>query len=170
MKNVIYLLLITLLFAACKKDKIEHKSDFQNSYNAWMDFKKASSNSYRYTVATSSWIGLNSETTVTVQSGKIVHRTYIAKGPDANIPSTVVTYEQWEEDEAAVNSHTSGFAAVTLDEIYRQAEQEWLVKRADATISFEAKNNGMVSTCGYVLKGCMDDCFMGIRITVIEKI
>ncbi|SHL66035.1 hypothetical protein SAMN05444266_104309 [Chitinophaga jiangningensis] len=173
MKNVIYttvLLLTSLLFVACKKDKIEYKSDFQKSYNAWIDFKKATGNSYRYQVTTVSWTGLSTATTITVQSGKIMHRSYVAKGPDRNQPSAIVIYEQWEEEEAAINTNTGGFKAVTLDEIYQQAQQEWLVKRSDADVYFEAKNNGMLSNCGYVLKGCADDCFRGIIITSIEKI
>jgi len=40
-------------------------------------------------------------------------------------------------------------------------------KRKDASVYFEAKNNGMISSCGYVQDGCMDDCFNGINIASI---
>ncbi|MBC9931041.1 hypothetical protein [Chitinophaga qingshengii] len=173
MKNNIYvlvLLLTSLLFVACKKDKIEYKSDFQNSYKAWLNFKDANANSYRYKVTSGSWTGESTETTITVQSGKIVHRSFIAKGPNGNRPPEIVTYEQWEEDEAAINSKTNGFKAVTMDEIYERARQEWLVKRSDGKVYFEAKNNGMMSSAGYVPDGCQDDCFRGINIASIEKI
>lgn len=173
MKNNIYalvLLLTSFLFVACKKDKIEYKGDFQDSYKAWLNFKDASANSYRYKITSGSWTGLSTETTITVQSGKIVRRSYIAKGYKDNRPPEIVTYEQWEEDEAAINSSVNGFKAVTLDEIYERARQEWLVKRSDGKVYFEAKNNGMISSCGYIPNECIDDCFTGVHIASIEKI
>ena len=60
--------------------------------------------------------------------------------------------------------------ALTLDEIYSKAKNEWLVKRKNVTNYFEAKNDGLISTCGYVEKGCVDDCFAGITIKSIQSL
>lgn len=52
---------------------------------------------------------------------------------------------------------------------FKKSAKEWL--RADPEqnmIYFEVKNRGMISTCGYVKKGCMDDCFTGIKISNIS--
>lgn len=58
----------------------------------------------------------------------------------------------------------------TLDEVYEKAKNDWLLKKPDVTTYFETKNNGMISTCGYVPDGCADDCFRGIEITFIESL
>jgi hypothetical protein len=55
-----------------------------------------------------------------------------------------------------------------LDEIYEKARSNWLKKRGNAKTYFEAKNDGLISSCGYAEDGCQDDCFNGINITSIE--
>ncbi|NML36795.1 hypothetical protein HHL17_06255 [Chitinophaga sp. G-6-1-13] len=175
MKNNIYTLILLLtcaLFVACKKDKIEYKGDFQRSYNTWMNFKDATGNSYRYKTTFGSWTGYGTEMTVTVKAGKIVHRSYVAKHYDnrGSQPPQIVIDKTWDEDETTLNTHTGVSKSMTLDEIYEKAQQEWLIKRSDAKVYFETNNSGMISNCGYVPDACVDDCFNGISITLIEKI
>ena len=69
-----------------------------------------------------------------------------------------------------MNTHVNGGTSLTLDEIYEKARTEWLLKRKDATSYFEAKNDGMISSCGYVNNNCADDCFVGITINLIERL
>lgn len=166
------LLLTGILFVACKKDKIEHQGDFKRSYNTWLDFKSASSDSYRYKIVSGSWTGFANEMMVTVKAGKVVHRAFVAQhyGDRSTQPPQLIIDRTWEEDEMTLNSHTEVPKAMTLDEVYETARQEWLIKRDRAKAFFEANNNGMISNCGYVPDGCMDDCFTGISITLIEKI
>jgi hypothetical protein len=77
----------------------------------------------------------------------------------------------WTENENEINTHREmAAAAITLDEVYEKARTEWLIKRKDVNVYFETKNNGMISSCGYVNKGCMDDCFNGIRIAYIQPL
>ncbi|MGY5355583.1 hypothetical protein [Wenyingzhuangia sp. IMCC45467] len=57
-----------------------------------------------------------------------------------------------------------------MDEIYEKAKQDWLIKRKEVLVYFETDNNGLISTCGYVPKNCMDDCFLGITIKSIEAL
>jgi hypothetical protein len=163
------LLLIATLFTACKKDKIEYKSDFEKSYRAWLNFKTASGNSYSYQVSTSSWTNFQTFTKITVSNGQVTGRTYMARS--TNPPSEAVTiHEQWEEDQNTLNTHQNAAATLTLDEIYDQAKTVWLKKRTDADFYFEANNDGMISTCGFVPDGCQDDCFSGINIDFIQKL
>ncbi|MBA6153817.1 hypothetical protein [Gelidibacter maritimus] len=77
---------------------------------------------------------------------------------------------EWTENENELNSHESSIAAdaLTLDQIYNKAETDWLIKRKNSTSYFESKNNGLISTCGYVEKDCMDDCLVGITIKSIN--
>src|SRR5690606_27029376 len=79
---------------------------------------------------------------------------------------------EWIENEDEINSHQQGSAAkaITLDEVYETAKNNWLVKRENAKIYFENKNDGMISTCGYIEDGCQDDCFTGITIEYIEAL
>ncbi|MBO9730256.1 MAG: hypothetical protein J7623_16570 [Chitinophaga sp.] len=172
MKANIYfflLLLTSTVFISCKKDTIAYQKDFNRSYDAWAGFKAASGNSYRYTVSSASWTGFSTETTITVKEGKVVQRAYIAKAVDRTNPPIRIV-EEWTENAAQLGSHANGYALRTLDDIYREAKDDWLQKRGNVKTYFEATNNGMISSCGYVENGCMDDCFRGITIRSIEKI
>ncbi len=172
MKNRYYLftaVLMGLLFASCKKDDIAYNNDFERSYRALANYKASTGNSYRYTVNTSSWIGATSQTIITVESGRVTHRSYVLKS-FANNSNMLVVREEWTENETTLNTHSNGAATMTLDEIYEKAKTEWLLKRKDATTYLETENDGMISLCGYVPDNCADDCFTGIHISLIEKL
>lgn len=159
-----------LLFTSCKK--IEYANSFEKSYQEWLSFKKISGNSYRYTVLRSSWIGLSWQTVITVSGGKVIQRSYkviVANGTVVDIPEAE---REWVENEDEVNTHenTPAANAFTLDRIYDEARNNWLKKRSNATAYFEAKNNGLISSCGYSDKDCVDDCFTGINIISIEQL
>lgn len=163
-------LLVLLTVNSCKKDTIAYTTDYNNSYLAWLDFKSTSNNSYRYVVSFGSWTGYGTETTVTVRNGKVIGRSFVAM-QHPNQPNTPMTIlGQWAEDETSLNTHDAGAATWTLDEIYKQTKEEWLKKRSDADTYFEANNNGLISSAGYVPNGCQDDCFRGIRISKIEAL
>lgn len=166
MKNLLSLFIAVAFLSACKKDGVQ--SDFAKSRDTWLDFKKKSNNNYKYTVATFSWTGFSAQTIISVSNGVVIGRNYTAYTKDGKTGQQTV-YESWTEDAATLNSHTGGAQALTLDAVYEKAAAVWL--KADAkqnTISFEAKNNGMISACGYIPNGCMDDCFIGIHITDIS--
>jgi len=169
MKNNYYILIILLLitgtFTACKK--IAYDSKFDKSYQKWLDFKKSANNSYRYETLTSSWTGYSTKSTITVRAGKVVGRSYLAQSIADQQTNAIKVEEEWTEDEGNLNSHPRGFNTITLDEIYQKAKNDWLLKRKDAKTYFETENNGMLSSCGYVSNGCMDDCFTGIYISSI---
>lgn len=172
MKANIYLFLVLLtgiLFTSCKKDSIAYKSDFNKSSDAWVNFRASSGNSYRYGISASSWTGYSTATTVTVKNGKVVQRSFVAKSVNPLTHQTVVVQE-WDETESQLGSH-EGIAPIwTLDDIYKEAKNNWLQKRSNAETFFESNNSGMISSCGFVEKNCQDDCFQGIKISFIEKI
>ncbi|MRG47027.1 hypothetical protein GFS24_18030 [Chitinophaga sp. SYP-B3965] len=168
MKYNVYLLML-LLFAACKKSDTAYEKDFDKSYKTWTNFRTSSGDNYRYTVSTVSWTGTRTETSITVQAGKPVGRAFKRSNMDGGT-GQITLMEEWQEDASNLNSHQNAFTPQTLDEIYQEAKAQWLPKRKDVTVYFEAKNSGMISSCGYVENGCQDDCFRGIRIVSIEKI
>lgn len=91
-----------------------------------------------------------------------------------NLPSadSILNTLTWTENKNNLNDpgHGGGAPIQTLDQVYEQAKNDWLKKRDNAQTSFEAKNDGMLSSCGYWEDGCMDDCFRGITISLIEGI
>jgi len=120
-------------------------------------------------VTQGSVFGSASQTTITVSNGKVTQRhfTYTSTTGMANVPATKL---EWTENGTEINSHSSGAAALTLDEIYDNARSQWLIKRENAKAYLETNNNGLISSCGYVEDGCMDDCFIGIQIAYIKSL
>lgn len=173
MKNLHLITAILLLMAtACKKENIAKQSEYDNSYKAWMSFKSSSKNSYSYTTTYGSWVGFGVTIKVAVNNGKIVSRDYIKVQSRNDGTNNADTVKTWHEDAATINTHPNDAAnALTLDDIYLKARTEWL--KADAKtndIIFEAKNNGIISNCGYVTRNCADDCFRGINITTVTAL
>lgn len=175
MKTLFYSFIFLILgstVTSCEKDDINHQSDFEKSYHMWLDFKKLSNNSYEYTVPGSSWTGQRWETTIQVSEGNIIQRHF--KHTSSTDLATDVPQEEleWTENGNDINSriNTSAAQALTLDEIYEKAKTEWLIDRKNVKTYFETKNDGLISTCGYVENGCMDDCFIGISLKNIKKL
>lgn len=162
------LCILAIGLTSCKKDKIE--SDFDKSYDAWQSFKKSSANKYIYKVTRSSWTGYRDTTTITVSGGEVVERSYKQYGYESDSGNKLVLKDEWLENNAQLNIHDNGAESITLDEVYSKAKNEWLkINEKDNDVYFETKNNGMISLCGYVPKGCMDDCFNGITIASIVE-
>lgn len=168
----ICLLLVGTSFVACKKSNLNYEKDFDKSYNEWLSFKKTSGNSYRYKVVGGTWIGYGWETIITVSDGKITQRYFKLTPPKESTVNIPAEELEWTENGNEINTHTHSGAAetITLDEVYDKARTEWLLKRGNAKTYFEAKNNGMISSCGYIIDGCQDDCFIGIGIAYIQSL
>ena len=167
---IILLITVCATFYSCDNNDFEHESNFKKSYGKWSEFKAKSNNSYEYTAESSSWVGLAWQTVITVNNGEVVQRsfkyTYIANELKENFGEEL----EWVENKEELNTHknTGASAPLTLDEIYIKAEQDWLQKRKGFTTYFEAKNDGLISLCGFIPENCMDDCFTGISIKQIE--
>lgn len=168
MKNnfSVYTILLVFALASCKKETTPYSKEYNSSYRAWLNFKGSSGNSYSYLVTGGSWVGYGTETIITVKGGKIVERSFVLKG---FITATPV-YREWKEDESQLGTHQEGASLLTLDDIYTEARNTWLIKRDDAKTYFEAENDGMISSCGYVENMCADDCFRGITIKYIKAL
>ncbi len=83
-----------------------------------------------------------------------------------------LAYCEWEEKGVELGTHTGTAASepITLDVIYQRAKNEWLQERKNVTTYFEAKNEGLISSAGFVEDNCADDCFRGVNIRLIEKL
>jgi len=161
-----FILLISIALSACKKDAV--RTDYDKCYTKWLEFKAVSNNSYSYIAYSSLAFGNRSETKLTIQNGKIIARDYVASRYKPGTSQTEV-FKSWAESGATLNTHSDGYELLTLDQVYSKAKTEWLqADKKGNDIYFEAKNNGMLSSAGYVPKGCMDDCFTGINIKEIK--
>jgi hypothetical protein len=175
MKNALLLMLVIMVAVSCKKDSIGRQSEYQTSYLAWVRYKQHVNNSYTYVVSQSSWTGYATETTIRVMNGQIASRVYKAYQLVRNgtNPPVNTLVKGWTEDSTTLNTHGpyEGAALLTLDEVYAKAKLVWLAADSkENDIYFEANNNGLISSCGYVPNGCQDDCFTGISITSIEAL
>lgn len=171
MRSFSLALLSLVISISCKKDGLLFKGDLNKSYQTWLAFKDSSNNSYRYMVTFGSWTGYGTETLITVVNGKVTERSFTAKflrHDGTNLIDSLIT--EWREDEAQLASHDQGAAPLTLDDIYKEARENWLRRRDDADTYFETGNNGKISVCGYIPRNCMDDCFRGIHIRLIEAL
>lgn len=167
---VIILFLTGVLLNSCDKNDIDFENEYEASHKRWQAFKKATNNSYKYVVKDGSWIGVSWETTISVSNGTVIQRhfkyTFIAEN------NQVEEDLEWVENENEINSkeYTAAAEALTLDQVYEKAKSDWLKRREGTEVFFETKNKGLISTCGYVINGCMDDCFNGIKISHIEAL
>jgi glycine betaine/choline ABC-type transport system substrate-binding protein len=183
MKKLYTILFALLVFAACTKDNTATTTqkktlsystkDYNESLTLWAQYKASVKNTYTYTVLRSSFTGNNSETKITVVNGAVTKRDYIYYQYDMSTgTSTRVVLREWHETTGNLGSHTDeGAALLTIDDVYANAKNVWL--KADPNtndVYFEAKNDGLISTAGYVLKGCADDCFIGINIISVSSL
>jgi len=167
-KIIVLLLVAGFFFYSCDKEDFEYENSFNKSHKAWLKFKSESDNSYEYVVAGYSWVGISWRTTVVVDKGLVIQRSYICEDIGYGMEPSLA--EEWTENEEEINTHTetAAFDPITLDEVYDRAKNDWLIRRSGTTTYFETKNNGMISSCGYAADGCADDCFRGISITSIK--
>jgi len=154
-----------------KKD-IANESDYNKSYNAWLSYKKNVHNSYGYTQYYGSVFGYYTEIKIGVNDGEFISRDLILVKSHLDGTNKGDTLKQWHEDVSSINTHgVEGGDLLTIDDIYDKSRTVWL--KADVkknAVVFEAKNNGLISSCGFIPNECQDDCFNGITITSITPL
>lgn len=168
--SIALLLIGCVIFSCSTDDDFDYQNEFENSKEIWLDFKEKAGNSYKYTVSSGTWAGSSWETTISVSKGVIIQRSFKytrTEGLSEDIPEEEL---EWTEGKDEIGTHKNGASPITMDEIYDKARRDWLVKRENTQTYFEAENNGLISTCGYRDKDCVDDCFIGINISNIEAL
>lgn len=169
--NTYIILFITLICNSCKKDAVDSVTSstgitYSQSLSNWQSYKQSVHNNYTYTATSGSVFGFYSETKITVQNGVVTARDYMLYTQATGSITYTVT-KTWSETSANLNKHGQyeGAEVLTIDEVYTKAKSVWLVAdKGSNSIYFETDSKGIISTCGFVPKGCQDDCFNGIRI------
>jgi hypothetical protein len=200
MKKLLIALVMMLSLVACKKDMEyktsfdksnktwkHFKSSSNNSYRfvatagSWVGI------SWATTIKVVNGIAVERKFTYTVYASVFMPPTGWTPAKEAEILTTMnitaaefrerngkdlIDFLTWTETGAMVGTHknTPANTYLTLDEVYAKVKNDWLKKRSGTTTYFETKNNGMVSSCGYVTDNCADDCFNGINISLIEAL
>lgn len=165
MKYLLRLMLFVVILSGCEKD--ESITQFQISYNIWLTFRNSADNTYNYKAVSQSWAGTTDTTSITVINGIVSARKYVQYTVDTVSKHKILT-ASWEEDISDLNSHEDGAPASTLDEVYEKARTVWLAAEPSKnSVYLKTDNNGIISLCGFVPHGCIDDCFVGIHITSI---
>ncbi|MFI2741691.1 hypothetical protein ACG2LH_03045 [Zhouia sp. PK063] len=129
--------------------------------------KATNNNNYTYVATSYSWTGNASETTIKVENGNVISRKYEATKYNSDNKSIEI-YDTYEENEESLGTHKNGAAIKTLDQLYSDCSSNYL--NADMNknmVYFNTDTTGIMNSCGYVPKNCVDDCFNGISIKSI---
>ena len=167
-------LILFLIFIgiSCSTNKIiqisntEIETNFNKSLKQWKIQKKAHNNSYEYQVSYLSWVGYRNTTKLVVRNGKLVSREFSETQQDENDRFTDNEILIFKEDESNINKNQKGFKAVLLDELYDDCGAQSLqANEKENKLFFTVDDMGIMSSCGYTPKDCVDDCSIGVYIS-----
>lgn len=173
---ILFLFCITLLSCSTNdNDRGEITGESGISYNdsktMWKELKAQNDETYSYTASFISWSGFGSRTTITVKDGLVSKREYLYFEQVLNEESELeeVEIESYTETGEEIGSHSEGFDPLLIDELYETCISEYLrVNTGENDVYFNTNDAGIISNCGFVEKGCVDDCFIGFRISEFQ--
>jgi hypothetical protein len=175
-KNITLLTLpfICFLILSCSMETVrdnmlvegENGFNFVESKAQWKDLKKKNGNSYEYTIREQSWTGVGSDTRILVTRGKVTARYFTAFQMSDEDGSIEYTGGYEEVDKKDIGTHEEGAPPINIDGLYQTCLSKYLVVDPDSnTVYFDTNEEGVISLCGYVPIGCVDDCFEGINMS-----
>lgn len=139
------------------------------SLKIWNGLKAEHGDTYRYEVAHGFYLGFGSITTVTVQNGRVVARTY-EEGQTNNKGELIVDKQYgWTEKGVEVGSREGGAAPRTVDELYRECQDDVLTRNPRVNrISLGFYNSGVLKSCSYAPKNEVVDAAPGVFIDALK--
>lgn len=141
------------------------ETSFNESYKTWNKEKKVHQDSYQYEVGFSSWVGYRNTTKIEVENGQVVSRTFLETQQHHNEKFSEKEILIFEESGTTVNTHKSGFKAVTIDQIYQNCGTISLQANEEMNhIFFAVDELGILKSCSFGQKNCTDDCSQGVNI------
>ncbi len=168
LKFITAIMVIFLVFS-CESDQDARQNQFEKSKKSWQVLKSENNESYRYQVSTASWTGYSSITTISVLNGAVTKREFESYNSDNQGGKELVhSYVEVGEE---IGADVEGADPLTLDELYDICKKEYLTVDSNTnTVYFTEFDNGLVQSCGYVPNNCVDDCFRGFTLSIIEWI
>lgn len=138
--------------------------NYPESVQAWEELKAINGGSYIYQTTFTSWTGDGHTTEIRVDDGIVTMRAYQEFDANQSNGEKTIIYS-YREVGADVGSNMKGAQPRTIDELYQTCASDFLTVDAESnTVYFETTNDGLMTICGFVPDGCVDDCFNGIRI------
>lgn len=180
-RNIVLLMILAAILMSCEKnndDKLsalttikgESGLTYNESLAQWTELKNINGNSYIYQTTFISWTGFGSITELKIEEGIVTSRAYhefITN--DTNGQREII--DTYTESRADLGSHEKGANPLTIDDLYNSCASEYLsVDKEKNTLYFETESDGLMTLCGFVPNGCMDDCFRGVRINFFKWI
>jgi hypothetical protein len=174
-------ILMGMILMSCEKnsdDKLsalttlkgESGLSYNESLTQWKELKNENGNSYMYQTTITSWTGFGSITELKVEEGIVTSRVYQAFETNETNGEREV-FDSYTETKTDLGSHDEGAKPLTIDELYHSCASEFLsIDKENNTLYFETEVNGLMTLCGFVPDGCMDDCFRGVSINSFEWI
>ncbi|APS39263.1 MULTISPECIES: hypothetical protein [Salegentibacter] len=141
---------------------------YNESKKVWSELKNINGNSYSYTISFISWSGFGNRTIISVKDGIISKREYLYYEQTYSDEGEMVEVEikSYTETGEEIGSNSEGFDPLLIDELYQTCLSDYLnINKADNEIYFNTDEAGIISNCGFVETGCVDDCFRGFRIS-----
>ncbi|WP_289021420.1 hypothetical protein [uncultured Salegentibacter sp.] len=173
--NYLFVFTLSLFMLSCSGSRLEIEEtsgksgiNYSNSKDLWKKLKSENEDSYSYTVNSISWTGNGSRTHISIKDGTVIRREYTYYKQDRNEDGEPIeiAIESYIETGEEIGNNAEGFDPLLIDELYETCFSEYLnVNREENTIYFDTDENGIISNCGFVEKGCVDDCFIGFRIS-----
>lgn len=167
MHRLIIVLIATLsatLFAC--GEETAYSAAFENSQKAWLKAKADHRGTYVYETQFESFSDYGEITTLTVEDEVVTRRAFASYQEFAFRQGRL---EAWTESGDEVGTHLTGAPAVSIDTLYERCQREVLtVDPTENEIIFSVDEQGLLRTCVYVPRGCIDDCDHGVSITAIE--
>ncbi len=176
----LFLVILTIFFISCEKNedknsvlstlKGESGMSYNESLTKWRELKKINGNSYIYQTTISSWTGFSSVTELKIEEGIVTTRVYKEfKTNETNGQQEMI--DSYTEIKTSLGSHEKGANILTIDDLYNSCASEYLIADKERnTLYFETETSGLMTLCGFVPNGCMDDCFKGVRINSFKWI
>jgi len=167
MNHIVTLLIVALStgLVACGEETA-YGAAFTNSHQAWLKAKATTDGSYIYETELSTFAGYGEITVITVEQDVVSKRRF-ASYEDLAFRDRQL--EAWTEEADEVGSHLSGSAAVSLDTLYTRCQEEILTADPEENeIIFTVDQRGLLKTCVYVPRDCVDDCAEGVTISAID--
>ncbi len=171
------------LLSSCEKKSlpaVPFEKELALSKQIWLQFKNDCNDTYKYKIYEETYTNIDGEhtvsTVITVKEGIIIRREYIDESCQVDHPhdgeSCVITQViEWTENRDDLNTHPEGTKAMTMDNVYTKARNEWLKKmNGNFNYILATDNDGMISKCGnYNLDIFDGERFNGITILEIES-
>jgi hypothetical protein len=103
------------------------------------------------------------KTTIEVKQGRVIarkHQAWMLDTKGKQLPK-----ESWSEQGKEVGKHTNGPAPKTLTALYALCKQILATKSpSQYKLRVSVDKRGLLKTCTYRAKGCVDDCTLGFSI------